>query len=334
MLHTPPAPRAAPAGGIELADHAENGYLSKLLEKGILMGESKIGELDRLGITVVAEDSVLYESPFLGQHGISILIDAERKELRKKILVDVGQNSTALLNNMKLMNIHPAEIDAIIITHCHYDHTQGLATIVKEIGKREFSIIAHPSLFRLNFINNPYLRHVGVMQEDSREKIESAGGSLFLVSNPFLLMPGLTTTGEVKRQTDFEEVGISLLTVHEGQTEKDVMLDDISVIANVKDRGLVIVTGCSHAGIINIVRQCMEITGVQKLHGIIGGLHLIEAPDQRIRRTVEELRKMNPDWVSAGHCTGFKAQIELWNNFKEKFSPLHTGAKFEIVGKQ
>jgi 7,8-dihydropterin-6-yl-methyl-4-(beta-D-ribofuranosyl)aminobenzene 5'-phosphate synthase len=292
------------------------------------MGESKIGELDRLGITVVAEDSVLYESPFLGQHGISIVIDAGSKELRKKILVDVGQNSAALLNNMKLMNIHPTEIDAIIITHCHYDHTQGLATIVKEIGKRDLPVIAHPSLFRLNFINNPYLRHVGVMQEDSREKIESAGGSLFLVSDPFLLMPGLTTTGEVKRQTDFEEVGISLLTVHEGQTKKDLMLDDISVIANVKDRGLIIVTGCSHAGIVNIVKQSIEITGTHELEGIIGGLHLVEATDQRIQRTVEELKKQRPNWISAGHCTGFKAQVELYSVFHERFFALHTGMKF------
>ena len=296
------------------------------------MDESKIGELDRLEITVLAEDSVLYESPFLGQHGISILLDAEKEGVRKKILVDVGQNSMALLNNMRLMNIEPSGIDVIVITHCHYDHTQGLTALVKEIGKKNLPIIAHPSLFRLHFINEPYLRHVGVMQNDMKEEVEKAGGLLFLVSEPFLLMPGLTTTGEVPRKTDFEEVGIALLTIDEGHVSKDTMLDDISVVAKVKGKGLVIVTGCSHAGIVNIVRQSIEMTGVPKLHGIIGGLHLIEAPDQRIKRTVEELRKMNPHWVAAGHCTGFKAQIELWNNFKENFSPLHTGAKFEIVG--
>jgi 7,8-dihydropterin-6-yl-methyl-4-(beta-D-ribofuranosyl)aminobenzene 5'-phosphate synthase len=298
------------------------------------MEESKIGELDRLGITVVGEDSVLYESPFLGQHGISILIDAERKESRKKILVDVGQNSAALLNNMKLMNIRPPEIDAIIITHCHYDHTQGLATIVKEIGKRELPIMAHPSLFRLNFINNPHLRHVGVMQEDSREKIESAGGSLFLVSEPFLFMPGVTTTGVVPRQTDFEEVGISLLTIEDGQMKKDIMMDDMSVVVNVKGKGSVIVTGCSHAGIINIVKQSVEITGVQKLEGIIGGFHLIDATEERIKRTAQELKKIEPNWVSAGHCTGFKAQVELYATFKDRFLPLHTGMKFEIIGEK
>ncbi|MGQ9776381.1 MAG: MBL fold metallo-hydrolase [Thermodesulfobacteriota bacterium] len=283
-------------------------------------------------ITVVAEDSVLYESPLLGQHGISLLLEAVKGGLSRKILVDVGQNSIALQTNFNLMGINPAEIDSIVLTHCHYDHTQGLATVVKAVGKKQLPIIAHPGLFRLHFINQPALRHVGVMPEDRREEVESAGGAFFLVSEPFFLQPGIATTGEVPRKTDFEEVGISLLTVDEGKMKKDDMLDDISVVANIRGRGLVILTGCSHAGIINIIRHSVEITGVSKLHGVIGGLHLIEAPDQRIRRTVEEIQKMNPDWIAAGHCTGFKAQMELWNSFKEKFSPLRTGAKFEIFG--
>jgi 7,8-dihydropterin-6-yl-methyl-4-(beta-D-ribofuranosyl)aminobenzene 5'-phosphate synthase len=296
------------------------------------MGESKIGELDRLEITVLAEDSVLYESPFLGQHGISILLSAEKEGVRRTFLVDVGQNSVALLNNMNLMNIHPSGIDSIVITHCHYDHTQGLATLVKEIGKKELPIIAHPSLFRLNFINKPYLRHVGVMQNDRKEEVEKAGSSLFLVSEPFLLMPGLTTTGEVPRKTDFEEVGIALLTIDEGRISNDIMLDDISVVANVKGKGLVIVTGCSHAGIVNIVKQSKEITGIHELEGIIGGFHLVEASDQRIQRTVEELKKEGPNWISAGHCTGFKAQVELHLAFQERFLPTHTGIKLWIAG--
>jgi len=295
------------------------------------MGESKIGELDRLEITVLAEDSVLYESPFLGQHGISILLDAEKEGVRKKILVDVGQNSMALLNNMNLMNIDPSGIDFIVITHCHYDHTQGLTALVKEIGKKGLPIIAHPSLFRLNFINKPYLRHVGVMQNDRKEEVEKAGGSLFLASEPFLLMPGLTTTGEVPRKTDFEEVGIALLTMDDGHVTKDMMLDDISAVAKVKGKGLVIITGCSHAGIVNIVKQSKEITGIHELEGIIGGFHLVEATDQRIQRTVEELKKERPHWISAGHCTGFKAQVGLSLAFQERFFPTHTGAKFLIT---
>jgi len=291
---------------------------------------AEIGELNSLKITVLAEDSVLYESHYLGQHGVSFLLEGAKGSDVTRILVDVGQNSQALLNNMKLMNISPSIIDAVVLTHCHYDHTQGVARMLREIGRRDIQVIAHRDIFRLNFVTEPYLRHVGIMPGDSREEIEKAGGSLLLTKDPVKLMSGITTTGEVKRQTDFEEVGIALKTIEGGEVVDDRMLDDISVVANVNGKGLVIVTGCSHAGIVNIARHAMELTDCEKIEGIIGGLHLIDAPDDRIKRTGEELSKLNPEWICAGHCTGFKAQVELYLTFRERFSPLQTGMQFVV----
>lgn len=290
----------------------------------------KLGQVDSLKIVVLAEDSVLYESPYLGQHGVSFLLQGTKGSKKKRVLVDVGQNSSALLGNMEMMDISPASIDAIVLTHCHYDHTQGVARMLGEIGKKGVPVVAHQDIFRLNFLTEPRFRHVGIMPGDSREEIEKAGGSLVLTRDPVTLMPGITTTGEVKRQTDFEQVGIGLKTMEDGVTRDDQMLDDISVVANVKGKGLVIVTGCSHAGIVNIVRQAMELTRCDRVEGIIGGLHLVDAPDSRVKRTVEELRKLDPGWLCAGHCTGFKAQVELYLALKERFSPLHTGMQFEI----
>jgi 7,8-dihydropterin-6-yl-methyl-4-(beta-D-ribofuranosyl)aminobenzene 5'-phosphate synthase len=291
---------------------------------------AEIGELDSLKITVLTEDSVLYESHYLGQHGVSFLLEGAKGSDVMRILVDVGQNSQALLNNMKLMNISPSIIDAVVLTHCHYDHTQGIARMLQEIGRRDIQVIAHRDIFRLNFVTEPYLRHVGIMPGDSRDEIEKAGGSLLLTKDPVKLMSGITTTGEVKRQTDFEQVGIALKTLEGGEVVDDQMLDDISVVANVSGKGLVIVTGCSHAGIVNIAKHAIELTGCEKIEGIIGGLHLIDAPDARIKRTVEGLSKLNPEWICAGHCTGFKAQVELYLAFRERFSPLQTGMQFEI----
>jgi len=291
---------------------------------------AEIGELDSLKITVLTEDSVLYESHYLGQHGVSFLLEGVKGSDVMRIMVDVGQNSRALLNNMKLMNISPAIIDAVVLTHCHYDHTQGIARMLKEIGKKDIQVIAHRDIFRLNFVTEPYLRHVGIMPGDSREEIEKAGGSLLLTRDPVKLMSGITTTGEVKRQTDFEEVGIALKTIEGGEVVDDRMLDDISVVANVNGKGLVIVTGCSHAGIVNIARHAVELTGCEKIEGIIGGLHLVNASDVRIRKTVDELSKFNPKWICVGHCTGFKAQVELYLAFRERFSPLQTGMQFVI----
>jgi 7,8-dihydropterin-6-yl-methyl-4-(beta-D-ribofuranosyl)aminobenzene 5'-phosphate synthase len=294
------------------------------------MKKKTIGTLDKLTITVIAEDSVMYESPYLGQHGISLLLAAERKGLIQNILVDVGQNPEALLGNMEKMQISPASIDMIVLTHCHYDHTQGLARILKEIGKRDVPVIAHPDIFRLNFVTEPSLRHVGVMDGDKREDIEEAGGLLYLTKDSMKAISGLMTTGEVERVTDFEDVGMSLFTIENGHYTKDAMLDDISVIANIEDKGIVIVTGCSHAGIVNICLQSMELTGTKKIRGIVGGFHLVEASDSRIKETSQALKKLDPDWIYPGHCTGFKAQAELYRIFKERFSPLQTGMVIEV----
>jgi len=290
----------------------------------------KLSELDSLKITVLAEDSVLYESPYLGQHGVSFFLEGVSGENTKRILVDVGQNSKALLYNMQTMGIRPQVIDAIVLTHCHYDHTQGVARLLREIGRKDIQVIAHPGIFRLHFITEPYYRHVGIMQSDSKTEMEKAGANLSLTAEPFVIMPGVITTGEVRRRTEFEKVTVAVKTIEDGKVIDDLMLDDISVVANVKGKGLVIVTGCSHAGIVNIARQAMEVTDCDKIEGIIGGLHLIDASDAVIKRTVEELSKMNIAWISAGHCTGFKAQVELSLTFGEEFSPLHTGMQFEL----
>ncbi len=286
--------------------------------------------LDSLKVTVIAEDSVPYESPLWGQHGISLLVEAEKEGLTKRIMVDVGQNFEALSHNMQILGIDPATIDALVLTHCHYDHTMGAAKLVEATGKKNFPVIAHPEIFRPHFINAPFLQHVGIMAGDEREEIEAKGGMLFLTSEPFQIMPGLITSGEIPRNTDFEDAGISLFTIYGDTLMPDPVLDDISLLANVKDRGIVIITGCSHAGIVNITEHALSLFPDEAVEGIIGGFHLVEASEEKISKTVDALGEIGPGWISSGHCTGFKAQVKLLEAFGERFEPLSSGKTFEI----
>lgn len=286
--------------------------------------------LDELTVTVLAEDSVPYESPLLGQHGVSYWLEAEREGITKRILVDVGQNPEALLFNIEKLAIPLSQTDAIVLTHCHYDHTKGLARVLEAIGKKNVPVIAHPALFRLNFVTDPFFQHVGVMQGDRPEDLRAKGGELVLVSGPLQLMPGISTTGEVPRVTDFEEVGIALSTLDgNGRVVPDRMPDDLSLAARIKDRGIVLVTGCSHAGIINILRN-VAARG-EKLEAVIGGLHLVEASDERIEKTVRALAEYSPSLVAAGHCTGFRAQAALYRMLGERFSTMGAGSVFRFA---
>jgi 7,8-dihydropterin-6-yl-methyl-4-(beta-D-ribofuranosyl)aminobenzene 5'-phosphate synthase len=289
------------------------------------------GQLDELEIVVLCEDSVLYESPYLGQHGISLLARARSEGISRNILMDVGQNPSALLGNFSLMNIDPKEVDGIVITHCHYDHTRGLAEVLRAIGKSDLPVVAHPKLFRLNFITTPHLRHVGVMQGDSAERLREAGAELFLTSDPLQLMPGLFTTGEVKRQTEYEEVGIGgLSTLEDGHLKKDEMPDDLSIVACVRGHAPVIMTGCSHAGIVNIVKQVSSMCDTTSFENVLGGFHLVEASEERIKKTCTGLAAFDLKAVMPGHCTGFRAQAALYASFGKAFTPLQTGMHIRI----
>ena len=189
--------------------------------------------------------------------------------------------------------------------------------MLREIGRRDIQVIAHRDIFRLNFVTEPYLRHVGIMPGDSSEEIEKAGGSLLLTRDPVKLMSGITITGEVKRQTDFEEVGIALKTIDGGEVVDDQMLDDISVVANVNGKGLVIVTGCSHAGIVNIARHAMELTAgtgrrgtsYEARYNLILGQANSHSFDMHGGADRKDGTDIAGDWIRIHHNTFFATRI-------------------------
>lgn len=294
--------------------------------------------LDSLKVTIVAEDSVGYETPYLGQHGVSFYLEAKRGETERRVLVDVAQHPEPLLSNMALMGIDPGSIDTIVLTHCHYDHTQGLSRVLKAIGKRDLPVIAHPEIFRLNFTTEPELRHIGAMSSETPEQIEAAGGTPYYVREPLQIMPGITTSGEIPRVTEYENKEDNLKTIREGRIILDGMIDEMCVYGEVAGIGTVIVTGCSHAGVVNITKHAKALSSGSRsgaggsdagsVAAVIGGFHLIEADAERIRRTVADLASEAVGEVYAGHCTGFPAQAELYKSFGDGFRPLRTGEVF------
>ena len=288
--------------------------------------------IDSLVVTVLAEDSVGFDTPYLGQHGISLLIDAccrdeggDAAPKSTRILMDVGQHSDALLHNMALLDIAPSSIDAIVLTHCHYDHTRGVVRMIREIGRPGLPVVAHPDIFRPNFELTPDRKDIGMAPEDGAEAIHAAGAQLALGRTPHSLAPGLVTSGEVARTTSFEGKNAGLFTEQDGQTVPDPMMDDVSIYATVEGCGVVVLTGCSHAGIVNIVRSAREVTGANQVAAVVGGLHLIVADDWTVAQSVSGLQEEGVGQVCAGHCTGFTAQVALQGAFGRQFSPLRTG---------
>ena len=289
--------------------------------------DKELCELDELQITVIIEDSAGFDSGLLAQHGVSFFVEARYREKRMRLLFDTGQDAEPLLHNMQLLGIDPKGMDMVVLSHCHYDHSGGLMGFLKAAGSQRLPVIAHPTVFRPNFTINPLLRTHGLFPDARRDSIEKAGGDLLLTSEPLPLFPGVVTSGEIMDIVEFEQsLTLKAYTLSEGKVIQDRLSDDLSLIFKLP-AGLVILSGCSHPGIISIVEKAKNQTGIEQVAAVIGGFHLISADDQRINETLDAFSAMEGAEVYTGHCTGFKASCALSEKLKKRFHKLQTGLK-------
>lgn len=287
----------------------------------------QIGEVDRVKITALVVDDAGYDTELWGEFGLSLLVEAERHGAELRLLVDTGLTSKPLLHNMKLLDVDPSKIDYIFLTHCHYDHTGGLGGVTEKTRKG-VEIVAHPEIFRRCYVVRQNMRYIGVPERSGRSTVEANGGNWLLSREPFAFMPGVMTTGEVQRVTSYEPLENVHIEVDEKMVQ-DPELDDVSLIVNVAGRGLVIISGCSHAGIVNIMKQARRITGVEEIIGVIGGFHLRVANEEQLSKTVDELDAA--ETVCAGHCTGFEAMKRISDRMGERFTLLQCGTVIEFA---
>ncbi|MEM0014360.1 MAG: MBL fold metallo-hydrolase [Zestosphaera sp.] len=283
--------------------------------------------LESVVVRVLADDQVMFGTQCLGHHGISLLVEAYGRDSEITVLIDTGGNGDVVLHNMSLMGVNPKDIDLIVLTHRHWDHVGGLYKVLEAVGRERIPIVAHPNLLKPGLALEPKLRCTGVPM-DFRERVAGLGGMLVLTRDPLKLAPGLMTTGEVRRYIPVAWQGFKTVD-DDFRLVDDVMMDDISVIAVLRD-GIALMTGCSHSGIVNIVKHAVDLTNAKRVKAIVGGLHLIKALQNEVEDVVRELSQYEIDMIAAGHCTGFRAQAELSKRYGDKFIPLQAGMEITL----
>ena len=275
---------------------------------------------------VVEDSDSQVDARLWSQHGLSFFLEVDLGPEKMRILMDTGASPEVTLHNFDLLEIDPADLDMIILSHGHYDHTCGLVGVLGDVHRR-IPVLAHPQIFSPKLKISLFLKYIGL--PFSRAKAEAAGAVFLTSRSPALLAEGLTTTGEVKRDEPLETVE-GFWTIRGDLYFQDRILDDQSLVAHVEGKGLAVISGCAHAGIINTVRQAQRITGIKEVYAVIGGFHLSSAIFERLEATAKSLQSFDPKVVRPGHCTGQRAVSRLQEVLGDRCQPLACGDAIDL----
>ncbi len=270
------------------------------------------------------------------QHGLSCFLETVVDGRSYHCMFDYGVDPEGVMGNTRLLGLDLAKATAFSLSHGHFDHYQGVLAILRGVNAR---LPARTPFFvgEEAFAHRYSLRAGSDETQDlgqlRKEEIEALGLEVFEVTEPVEMIPGAYLTGTIPRVTAYERPSPRQLLDREGRREQDDFRGEQAVFFSVKGKGLVVLSGCAHVGVVNTVKQAQAVAGVEKLHAVIGGFHLVVAEPAVIEQTVADLKAMRPDHVVAGHCTGLVANGALRTALPDAYLLSTSGTKYTFTAR-
>jgi 7,8-dihydropterin-6-yl-methyl-4-(beta-D-ribofuranosyl)aminobenzene 5'-phosphate synthase len=266
------------------------------------------------------------------EHGLSFFIEASSIGRTSGFMFDFGLDAQGVHKNMEVLGIDMGTAVGFGLSHGHFDHWTGLIqllTLNHSKIQKGAPLYVGEDVFERRYSFVPGTSNRLDIGRLSKSEIEALGlVSVVEVKRPTEVMPGGYFSGNVARVTEYEKVPPYLL-IQKGETVVvDTFSGEQAMVFHVKDKGLVIVSGCAHAGIVNTVKHLQKITGIDQVHAVIGGFHLVNAQPEVIQRTIADLKAINPGWIIPAHCTGFEATKAFSEAMPDRFILNTAGTKY------
>jgi 7,8-dihydropterin-6-yl-methyl-4-(beta-D-ribofuranosyl)aminobenzene 5'-phosphate synthase len=272
-------------------------------------------------VTILSENSVVKPMGLIGEHGFAALVEKGRD----KVLFDTGQGY-ALHHNARILGIDLSKVTTVVLSHGHYDHTGGLPELLKTGPRRR--IIAHPGIFSARYWEGEDGSRKPIGMPFNRSYLERLGADFELSADAVEVVEGITTTGEIPRITGFETGDKTLFLEESEGREPDLHEDDLSLVVKT-GKGLVVLLGCAHAGLVNILQHVTSLLPGRPVHAVLGGTHLGFSDADQMAGTVEAFRRLGIEKVGASHCTGLAGAARLQDALGDSFFFAGVGTVFE-----